>query len=353
MILLGLLLAASAASHAALDTLPAGAVLIDPHAAAVDRAAVDALANASLSAIARGDVDAALMALRDPSDAVLAELAAARVIDALQAQPGTRATERALIALRDFPTRVFRRHEETTADWFVPLVDVAGKADALLRMQQLSRDRDRLLLALQGDAAAAIVSTTKDARVLVAAIDAAPEHVLDRVAAAALSAPVSMPSPAWSALARRRPDQPILDAALRFAQPVDLLPLFEQLPARLPTDRAVAWLKRASESDAIGSAALLALGELAATSSAALDELDKHIGRADTGASAAFALARLPATLRGPHIDALIDKATTPAQFSDLALALRLDHSDAARERLARLADDPRIGASLAKELRR
>ena len=78
---------------------------------------------------------------------------------------------------------------------------------------------------------------------------------------------------AWAALARRWPQSDVLQATVRHAAPLHLLPLLQELPSRLPAADALEFLEAALAHEPSASAAVLALGELAHV---VLDGADVH-----------------------------------------------------------------------------
>lgn len=347
-----LMLAPFCAAWAQTQTLPPGAVLVEPRQMKVSSAQVDGRMRAALSALARSDVDGALAALRAGGNAMEFEFAAVASIDQLIQQPSTSTSERFLAQLEREPVRLWQRHEETAADWFVPLLDVPGRAASARRLSAFVRERDALGQALERDASKVSLSEVESST-LAAAIDGVSAAALARLVPHALDADDAFPSAAWVALARREPSAAVLEATLAHADPVDLLPLLQALPSRLPTALAFDWLERALEHEEVASAAMLALGRLAPRSAAAEAAVVKRLGDPRLGDSAAAALAQMPTRDRMDRIDGLLAKAGSPAVLADLALALRLEGSPPALQRLEALAKDPRINAALKRELQR
>src|SRR5690606_38714988 len=141
-----------------------------------------------------------------------------------------------------------------------------------------------------------------------------------------------------------------LEKVAEVAAPLDLLPLIPELARNLPPPAATAWLERRAADPELASAAVLALGAVAPKYAPAEAALARHLGDPRTGASAAAAFARMEGVDRVARIDALLAGAKRAEVVRDLALALRLEGSAAARERLERLAGDPRLPASAKAE---
>lgn len=340
------------AASSATAVLPPGAVLAAPERWATTEVIARRVAARVLDALEHGDVDAALAKLHAQSDAMVAESVAAQVIDALQAQDSLDiASEHWLAAMEREPVRVFQRHEETAADWFMPVFDVPGRAASARILFAKGARRDQLLAKLELDPRAA--SEAKDAAVLAAAIERLSPAALQSLRDAVLHGDLDLPSVAWTTLARQLPNQALLDAALRRADALDALPLLQDLPTLVTPTQALDCLKQAAQQPALSSAAVLGMGRLVPQLPAAETALAAHLGDAASGSSAAAAFAQLAVPDRLKRIDGWLARAEHPAQVKDLALALRLEGSAAARERLRALAQDPRLDASLRAELQR
>jgi hypothetical protein len=345
-------LAAAASAFAATSRIPDGAMLVGPESwqPAAD---VGTRADAILAAIARDEAESALAQLHALPDPLRFEPVAARVIDALTSASPTRAARRVLDALAREPVRLYRRHEETAGDWFVPLYDVPGRADAALRALDFIAARERITTRLRIAPDEVLDGAAQAPLVLADAIARSDDATVAAFAAAALARDAGVPGVVWAALARRRPQPDVLQATLRHAEPLHLLPLLQELPPRLAPADALAWLEPALQRDEYASAALLALGQLAPRSPAADVMLLKRLGSARDGASVAAALARDSRPDRVARIDALLAKPQASAVVADLALALKLEGSDAAKARLHRLLQDPRLPPRAKAELQR
>ena len=335
----------------ATSTLPPHAVVVTSDTWPAANVRAQAPANEALAHIAAGDAKLALQRLRAESDPVRFEAAAAQVVDALQAGSPSSAGDQVLAALEREPVRVFQRHEETAADWFLPVFNVPARAASARELIAFAQQRDALRAKLERDPDTLASAPTP--AVLSAAIEGLTPKAVEALATAALRDPERLPSAAWAALARRQPSQDVLDASLHHAQPVDVLPLLQDLPERVDPERALAWLKRAAQTPQLASGAVLGLGRLVPRLPKAETELAAHLGDPLTGASAAAALAQMQDEDRLERIGAWVKRAQTPAQLNDLALALRLEGSPDALRRLQRLAADPRVSESLRKELQR
>jgi hypothetical protein len=347
------ILLASGAATGIEQTLPPGAVLVPETGwqPALARAEVDAAA--VLAQLSRGEPDAAWALLQGWQDPERFELAAARVIRALQAMPSDAASDYLLQKLAAEPVRLFRQHDETAAAAYLPVFDIGASAGSALALRAFVRDRDELVAAVAFDPVAALEKHRARGDLVAAAIAAATPAQQARIAEAAVGGQLELPSAGWVALGRVLPRVDVLDAAMRKADQVDLLPLVQELAPRLPSKQAIAWLESLARKSEYASSAILALGSLAARSTDAETALVKHLGRSATGASAASALARMQRPDRVQRISALLDATQDEAVVADLALALRLEGSEAARKQLARLEHDPRLRAEAKAELQR
>lgn len=340
-----LFLAAAGPAWSATATLPPGAVLVDN----VRSFDVDARAAALEASIAVGGDAAALTALTALTDPVLREATAARLLDRLQ-QRGAMPSDALLGTLAGWPVLVYRRHEETTADWFVPVFDLPGKVQSLRLLQAREHEVTALLTAMAGkrgdDAARVLAQASPQAAAL--AIDAASAATLDTLRARSKATGATLPSPAVAALARRMADAETFLHALDTAAPLDVLPLFSStLPALSQAD-ADAVLRDALARPAYASAAAFALVQRDADAPL----LRSLLAAPDTGPSVAAALARAPHGLA--RIDSLLaDTQADAGTLTHLALALRLRGDADAGHRLETLRDDPRLPASVRAELQR
>lgn len=335
---------------AATATLPPDAVLLGPGEAALNDKAMT-LASTVLEDLAQDDAEQARSRLRAVDDPVEFEAAAAQVIQVLQAQAPSTAGEALLRWLEHAPTRVYRRHEETAADWFQPVFDLPGRAASARRLHVFAAARDQWVAALEASPDA--VARVPDPGLLGAAIERLSEAASERLARAASRGGMELPGPAWAALARRHPRADVLASSLREAPPLDLLPVFDAVTTQAEPKVALEWLTEAARRPELASAAVLGLGRLAARMPDAEAALAAHLGDPETGASAAAAFAQLDLPDRLARIDSWLGRAQTSGQVNDLALALRLEGSPAARRRLQALADDPRLGLAQRKELQR
>ncbi|MGQ0799845.1 MAG: hypothetical protein ACT4NL_07005 [Pseudomarimonas sp.] len=357
LILVSLSLTAQPSHGRAPQDLPVDAVIVDDAAIAASNPLATGKAQAAISALRAGGAKAALAELATLSEPLAFELAASRVVTTLQAAEDSPQARSVLFELTHVPIRVFRRHEETAADWFVPLLDVAGKAQFALRAWDAGAQRRAWLgeLSLGGDHAIRALSTTraKTQPALVEAIGDLAQAKLDAVSADMLLQPEAFASDVWAATAARSGDKRVFAAALIQCDDKDLLAL---LPAvsQLSAADAGDWLIQLSARPALASAALLALAALADQSSPALEHLIASLDSERLGASAATALAQRPQPDRLALIERLAaDPTASPRRLTSLALALRLDESTQARLVLDRLGRDPRLPTNVRAELQR
>lgn len=284
-----------AACIAATATLPPGAVLIDAATPKPDAAALAVDAGAIVSRARGGDIDGAFAQLQAIDDPLRFELTAARVIEALPLSPSAPGYD-LLARFEGVPPRVFRRHEETAADWFLPVFDLAAKARGRRDLAVTAGRAQQWLDAFDEDAMQAAKRASDLARapathggpplppgtlashapgdidvMRAAKLRALPEAIrratpaqVARIADAVARRKAPLDSPAQAALARRSGDARMWTLALQHAAPVDVLPLFAQASASLGEKAARAWLADAARQPDYASAAALALARLEA-----------------------------------------------------------------------------------------
>jgi hypothetical protein len=340
-----------AAAQAGIAKIPEGGVLIDPAnwSAPVERARADA--TAVLAEVGRGDAEAALSLLRGWNDPIRFEMAATLVVRRLHESPDAPVSRAVLAALASEPVRVFRRHEETAADWFMPVFDVGERAASALKLFEFQQARDAFASTLKSDAKSALRAPATSAAVVAAAIAQSDATVLAGLEDLAMRGELELPGVAWAALVQQRPTKVLFAHVLEHAPAEHVLPLFPLATQSLPPADATAWFEAAALQPELASAAVLGLGDIAATYPAAEVALARHLGEPKTGASAAAAFARLARPDRVARIERLLELAPSPAAVANLALALRLEGSEAARQRLHLLRGDPRLPASVKAEL--
>jgi hypothetical protein len=347
---------ALAAAVDARSRLPDEAVLLDalPPAALAEAErvadAVDRLLQAGQPAAAR----ARLAALSDP---LLAEAAADRLIDRLRRRAPDAAGSELLAWLASWPERVFRRHEETAGDWFVPVFAVAQRADGTLEAWRREQERSDWRERLARDPGAAIVALAAAAadqhqRAAEAAMEL-DDAAIARLLGAARAAPERLPADLWAALAEHSGDPQAVAEVLARGSQAQQLALIAAAPQRLPPLQAEALLERAGRQPALASAATLALATLAASHPPAAELLATRLDDAELGPSAAAGLARMPDEDRVARIGRLLGAAPSALTARHLVLALRLEGSPQAVELLQRWASDPRLPAELRQEIAR
>ena len=358
-LLLGLFLCLPAPADAATRAeLPAEAVVLDD--AALERAAAEggALAQEWIALVERGDFVAAGRATavqgRDAA-AATRQLALSRLVRHLQDSPTGRSKEgRALLAsLAGREPLAWRRHEETSGDWFVPVVDPGAEAGFALRAIGFEDERMAWLGRFEADPHAALRAGFADAAQAMRAAEAlaiASGGAVARAVQFHRASPGALPAAVVLALARRMPALDLYRDALALAAPAQRIAMIDEVAGRLPSGESVVLLEEMAHAQDTGSAGVLALGRLAGDAGVR-NKLLAWLGDARLGASAASALARAG----GPGtVDALARharKSTKPATVRDVALSLRLIDSPAAREALAALAGDARLPAAARREL--
>lgn len=347
-----LALCCSGVAFASTDRLPPGGVLLVAEPAQ-DAAAVEAL----VALVATQRADEALVQLVSMPDPAMREAQAARLLERLH-QDGVPVPDTFLSAIGQWPVLVYRRHEETRADWFHPVYDLPTQVQSLRRQAARAAAVDTLLAAFQGgslDARAKALSAA-DPQVIAAAVRRAPPHTLQAVHAQAKAGGTALPGVALAALAARLRTQDSMLDAIAAADAVDVLPLFANtVPSMLPAD-ALAVLHAAMSQPEYASVAATALAGLPRSpgvDAAVADALAQPATAASM--TAAFArqpdgLARIDAWLAGGTSD---DPAAAARALTHLALALRLQGGPDAERRLAALREDPRLPAHVRTELQR
>lgn len=337
-------LAGAASAHAASSGgLPPGALQVDE--ARVIVAAEAAGRGSTLAAFRRTfarEPEAAAARLCSSADALAAEAALAHWLAGIDAGHLDAGTIAGLAVLAACPTRVYRRHEETAGDWWVPAFANSAKARGLLQLharQQAIRAASAALArdglrAWQdgwdlGFARAALGGLPADIRV-----DFAAHKSRAPMATLALALEGS-PQLALAALAEA-PEEALAGA---------LVPLFAVIPA----EGRPAALDAAVARPGLASAALLASAAWPADPALESRWL-RWLDDPALGASVAQVLAQRWETAR---LARALGAATQPQRQLYLALALRLQDSPAARQALQAAAERGALPGHLAAELLR
>jgi hypothetical protein len=339
---------------AARDRLPADAVLLEQ----LPAESLQAGAKLALDLdrlLQAGQADAARARLIAEADPVIAEAAADALIERLRRAAPSRAGSELLQWLAGQPDRLFRRHEETAADWFVPWFAVARRADGTLEAWRRDQERENWHRRLAEDPAAAIEALAADTpdqqqRAAEAALELSDAEI-GRLLDAARVAPERLSADLWAAIGERSGDPQAAAEVLARGSQVQQLALIAAVPRRLPPAQAQALLERAGHQPALASAATLALAALAASHPPAADLLAHRLDDPELGPSAAAALARMPGADRVARIDAMLGAEPTALRSRHLVLALRLEGSPQAGALLQRWASDPRLPTALQREL--
>jgi hypothetical protein len=359
LLVLVLALLSSAALARPLALLPAGALVVETDAIAASTAALADAKAAQLQVDLHGKgATAALQSLSDLQDPLAYELTAAVLIAELQNGQDSAAVREILGELVRVPTKVFRRHEETRGDWFVPLIDVSGRARFALRALDAGVLRKTWKDRLSADPARALDDVgglqPEQHLVIAEAMAELDEQSVARLAEYMKSGNEQQPSVFWRALAERSSDPAVYAAAARACSDADLIRLLPTAKRQLASADAERWLLAMAERKALQSAALLALAPLADSDSQALVRLVNSLDMPASGASAAAALAARP---QGDRLDLIRSLAADPAAGGErltwLALALRLEGSKEALGELRHLAVNPRLPVSVREELSR
>jgi hypothetical protein len=152
-------------------------------------------------------------------------------------------------------------------------------------------------------------------------------------------------------LARRLRDPELYSLTIGHAEPAVALAAVQAAERELDSVTALGVLGKAADREPIASAALLAIGRLAATDSAAQQVLLDRLSDPVSGDSAAAALARIDdpgVTARlGTHLKEARDETTRRR----VALALRFNGGPAARDALGHLVESKQGSPQLRKEV--
>ena len=340
-----------------LSLLPADAVVIDDAQIADVSKRSQTQVESMLSAVSAGRADEALGLLRSIDSVLAFELTAASVIARLQAADDTESARSVLLGLAETPVRVFMRHEETAADWFVPVFSIGQRARSALRLLDQRREIDEWKHQL-----------TVDPMVAMQALSQAVEQV-DYAAAAIAGLPpqqglvlsqrlrengsVQTPSAVARELALKAADLHWFEQVAQNGTAPDLLTLIARSDT-LKRDQAASWLLGMSARGDVGSAALIALSEHAHTGSAALERLVDTLDDQGLGPSAAAALARRPQADRMAVLADLSRRGDlTPRALGRVALALRLEGSKASTALLGELSLRDELPSAVREELLR
>lgn len=340
-----------------LALLPAGAVVLDTDAnvAATERLAEAKAASLQLKLGSEG-APATIRALAEIDDPLARELAAAGLVSKLQNVESTAASREVLVELAGAPTLVFRRHEETRGDWFVPLIDVAARAKFAQRALAVRDKRaewaERLIADPSGALRDASLAPAEQRLLIAEAITELSAHSLASLEKQVLLDKSPQPTDVWRALAERSNNPAVYAAAADACSEGDLLVLVYVVTRQLAPVDAERWLLEMSERRPLNSAALLALAPRADIGSQAISRLIFALDSPTEGASAAAALATRPQADRLDLLQALAGDPDVGGQrLTWLALALRLEGSSEALTLLQGLAEHPRLPPSVRKEL--
>jgi hypothetical protein len=153
-------------------------------------------------------------------------------------------------------------------------------------------------------------------------------------------------------LAERLADPELFDLVFDNGDEATALAAVPAAARALDAEHALAALVRASRRNDIGSAALLAIGSLAADDAGARQTLFDALADPARAPSAASALARLPDPSVSAELGRRLAAARTETERRVLVLALKLDADPAARAELERFAKSGAGSARLQQEVR-
>lgn len=306
-------------------------------------------ADQAMQLIDRDAPDLALSRLATVKDPLVEEEAIALVLRdlaALRANPA-RATFADAIAERG--SIVWRRHEETRADWFVPLFELRAQAKALPALWRANQWRDEWNQQFEASSSAAVKRLIKlnaqsdpsaehEAGVAAQCIAAMSEPAVERLSsevAAGQSKLASLPVSTLLALAERRPNPSLLEYVAQQGKPEQVLRVIAVLkhwqdPA---AERLLLDLERRPE---WSSAATLAVVPKLAGSEEGIDALRLRLSDPAHRASTASALARLPEQDALNLLNRIAEQAKRGAEsYAGIVLTLELLDSPRARARAA------------------
>lgn len=272
--------------------------------------------------------------------------------------PAARATV-ARLALR--PLVVYSKVDPDHGDRTTPIYDVGATARFTMRAWERAGARDLALADLRGARGAVVqrfAATRGGARDPVRAgiVDAfreAPERLIELQRAPILSAIAvgQRVDELALVLALRLADAELLELVIGNADAPVALAAVVAVPRTFNRQTALELLAIATRRAEIGSAAVLAIGELAKDDGAARNLLFEMIEDAELGASAAAALGGLADPAVSAELGRRLRASRTESSRRLYALALRLDPGDAAREELRRFAATRTGSAQLQREV--
>jgi hypothetical protein len=290
------------------------------------------------------------------ADPVLREKLLTDASRALGGRARTPAAEAALRALAGEAPIVFVPLDDAEhAGQVVPAFDPGAMARFALGRWVRHEARDATLSAFAAGAAslAAGFDADGEARLIAAGIEDAVELVakagdapLLRRNREALKATLAAGYPiedAVAAAAVALEDAALAQHLYAHGDPARTVQHLAALTQALPSGAAVDLLARIDHPE-LASAALLALGRLAATEPRARERLLAKLADPRDGGSAAAALAAQHDPALAPTLAAAARSAPQALAAKRAALTLFLDASPAARSALASLTDDPRVG---------
>ena len=152
-------------------------------------------------------------------------------------------------------------------------------------------------------------------------------------------------------LARRLRDPELYSLTIGHAEPAVALAAVQAAERELDSVTALGVLGKAADREPIASAALLAIGRLAAADSAAQQVLLDRLSDPVSGDSAAAALARIDDPGVTASLGMRLKDAKDETTRRRVALALRLNGSPAARETLGRLVESKQGSTHLRKDV--
>lgn len=350
-------------------TASPAAVLIDVATArrVIEAPPVTAAAERLRQHASSGSTDAVVSELRAVlKDSTLAPPAQEWLLESgLHALRRLPATPAALALADELSTRVPRvltRVEPEHGDHGVPLYDVASVARYLVRdwsSREAKLSATKSLASSNANAVETWLNQDRSLRsmavrdgIAAAWREASVEQLAGQRAAvvAAMRAGRDADGLALQ-LARRLRDAELYSLTVGYAEPAVALAAVQSAARDLDPGTALGVLHRAADREPIASAALLAIGRLAATDSAARQLLFDRLSDPVGGDSAATALARIDDPALVTRLATHLDRPTDELTRRRVVLALRLNGSEAARDALGRLLASKQGSAELRREV--
>ena len=336
---------------AAKQELAQGEVLLERLSPAADwQRAARQRADQVLQRLAADDANGALAHLKSETSPLIHDQAVSWVLEAL-AQDRSSASGRAFVAeIATTSPKVWRRHEETRADWFEPMFNLPEQAAAIPALWRAAERRAFWRSALDSDAESALSALfgagkedagendLAAAAAIIAEIDPASLTRVEQAMLIEAKRVAAEPLPATLALAvaQRRPSEALLRPVLDAADPAQMIAVLRVLAA-WPDPAAERMLIELERQPAWSSAATLALLPKWFDDPQKLPEIARRLADPERRASTASAIARRPSAAAIGLIERLQAKGQRGSISDGLLLSLDLLGSAEAREKAQQL----------------